>query len=131
MPDNEQYWDGDVFREHKQQIQINNYINGHYLQIRHYINHISSYEPYLPEMKKYVFRFKSSFLSAAKEKLSEFGYNNNHSKFVSIHVRLTDYTKKVLGGSPIISKNYLSRSMKYFSKKYEVSFFMLFCKESL
>ena len=120
MPLNELYWDGDVFPSHEQKIQINNYTTGQYLQIKPYINHISSYEPYLPELKKHIFRFKTSFLSAAKEKLSKYGYKNKNSIFVSIHVRLTDY-HTVLGDLPGISKEYFSRAMGYFSQKYEVS----------
>ena len=46
--------------------------------------------------------------------------------FVSIHVRLTDY-HTVLDDLPGISKNYFTRSMTYFSEKYEVYWYSNIC----
>ena len=123
MPNNETKWDGDLFSLRNPTNNITNYIKGHYLQFKDYINHISSYVPYVPELKQHMFRLKSSYLTAAKDKLSQYGYNNNHSTFVSIHVRLTDY-HNALGDLSTISKNYFTRSMGYFHDKYSVSLYL-------
>ena len=129
MPLKETNWDDDLFGPYISKIyskttfipkmNITRYTKGHYLRMKKYINHITSYEPYLPELKKYVFNFKSSLLLAAKERLDTYGFKKNDTTFVSIHVRLTDY-HTVLDDLPGISKNYFTRSMTYFSEKYEV-----------
>ena len=104
-------------------IDITKRTNGHYLRFKDYINHITSYEPYVPELKRYIFKFKTFYVSKARNKLSAYGYRPNETTFVSIHVRLTDY-HTVLKGLSIISKQYFSRAMEYFATKYTVSRYM-------
>ena len=122
LPLKETNWDDDIFTRHyidkiypdgnftpKMNI-TKGFTQGHHLRTKDYINHISSYEPYLPELKKYIFTFKRSLLMAAKERLIKHKYSeeNGHSPFVSIHVRLTDYyTVLNEQNLPIISDKYI------------------------
>ena len=114
-------WKRWVSFKRKSKIDIKKYSTGHYLRFKAHINHITSYEPYVPELKRYILTFKSFYVSKAITKLSEYRYGQNQTTFVSIHVRLTDY-HTVLQGLPIISEQYLSRAMEYFNKKYTVSY---------
>ena len=136
MPLKETNWDDAIFtRQYIDKIYpdgkfipkmniTNGFTKGHHIRIKDYINHISSYEPYLLELKTYIFTFKRSLLVAAKERLFKHKYSeeNGHLPFVSIHVRLTDYyTVLKEQDLPIISDKYFSRSMKYFAQKYKVN----------
>ena len=135
MPLKETNWDDDIFTRHyldkiyttKRFIPKMNitegFTRGHHLKMKKYINHISSYEPYLSELKRYIFTFKSSLLVAAKQKLSKHHYSEHNGEitFVSIHVRLTDYhTVLEEQNLPTISKKYFRRAMKHFTQKYKV-----------
>ena len=132
MPLEETNWDNEIFTQQCideiypykfiPEMEITKgFTKGHHLRTKRYINHISSYAPYLSELKKYVFTFKRDLLMAAKEKMAKYMHSeeNSHSTFVSIHVRGSDY-KKALGGLPAISDKYFSSAMKYFAKKYKV-----------
>ena len=136
MPLKETNWDNDLFGPYidtiykkmeipfKPKMNVTVLTKGYHLRMKTYINHISSYTPYIPELKEYLFKFKHPIMAAAKEKLSRYGYdqmNGSSNVFISIHVRLTDY-KTVLKDLQTISKSYFSRAMQYFNAKYRVSF---------
>ena len=140
MPLKETNWDNELFGPYidtiykkmeipfKPKMNVTVLTKGYHLRMKTYINHISSYTPYIPELKEYLFKFKHPIMAAAKEKLSRYGYdqmNGSSAVFISIHVRLTDY-KTVLKDLQTISKNYFSRAMQYFNAKYKVSFTFLF-----
>ena len=131
VPLNELKWDETLKEQAKKhtwnkkwtadKINITKLTHGHYLRFKDYINHITSYAPYVPELKRYIFKFKRFYVSEARKNLSVYGYGRNDgTAFVSIHVRLTDY-HTALKGLSIISKQYFSRAMEYFATKYTVS----------
>ena len=136
MPLKETNWDNELFGPYidtiykkmeipfKPKMNVTVLTKGYHLRMKTYINHISSYAPYIPELKEYLFKFKHPTMSAAKEKLSRYGYdqmNSNSTVFISIHVRLTDY-KTVLKDLQTIPKSYFTRAMNYFYAKYKVCF---------
>ena len=137
MPLKETNWDDDIFTKHNidkiyrnttfiPKMKITELTKGHHLQFKKYINHITSYMPYLSELKRYLFKIKPSLMEAAKDRLNQHGYKDHKqpdttSTFVSIHVRLTDYhTVLEEDNLPGISKMYFTRAMKYFSQRYKV-----------
>ena len=99
---------------------IGTYITGHYLKFKEWENNMVSYVTYIHELKKYIFNFKDVYLSKAIDILSNYGYKENQTTFISIHARLTDY-RSVLDGLQPINGKYFSRAMDYFHKKYNVS----------
>ena len=101
-------------------VNIQEHSTGHYLRFKDYINDITSFEPYLSELKTYIFRFKDLYASKARTRLSQYGYRKNQTTFVSVHVRLTDYHTVLDGLSPI-SEEYFTRSMEHLASKYHVS----------
>ena len=132
MPLKETNWDDAIFTKYYigkiyknttfiPKMKITELTKGHHLQFKKYINHITSYIPYLSELKRYLFKIKPSLMEGAKDRLNKHGYNKKISTFVSIHVRLTDYhTVLEEDNLPGISKMYFTRAMKYFSQKYRV-----------
>ena len=132
MPLKETNWDDAIFTKYYiekiyknttfiPKMKITELTKGHHLQFKKYINHITSYIPYLSELKRYLFKIKPSLMEGAKDRLNKHGYNKKISTFVSIHVRLTDYhTVLEEENLPGISKMYFTRAMKYFSQKYRV-----------
>mgnify|MGYP003308773215 CR=1 FL=1 len=99
---------------------IGMYTTGRYLKFKEWENNMVSYVPYINELKKYIFKFKDVYLSKAIDILSNYGYKENQTTFISIHARLTDY-RSVLDGLQPINGKYFSRAMDYFHKKYSVS----------
>ena len=135
MPLKETNWDDAIFTKYYidkiyknetfiPKMKITELTKGHHLQFKKYINHISSYVPYLSELKRYLFKIKPSLIEGAKDRLNKYGYESKASTFVSIHVRLTDYFKGALkqDNLPPISKMYFTKTMQYFSQKYKVSY---------
>ena len=132
MPLKETNWDDAIFTKYYidkiytnetfiPRMKVTEVTKGYHLQFKKYINHISSFYPYLSELKRYLFKIKPSLLEGAKARLDKYGYDSKSSTFVSIHVRLTDYyTVLKETNSPGVSKMYFTKAMKYFSQKYKV-----------
>ena len=81
MPLKETNWDNELFGPYidtiykkmeipfKPKMNVTVLTKGYHLRMKTYINHISSYAPYIPELKEYLFKFKHPTMAAAKEKL--------------------------------------------------------------
>ena len=104
---------------------------GTYIKLDPYVNDVQGFFPYIKELKS-IFKFKEKELEMANKIVQtiENTYKDlkrNESMgdvtIVSIHVRLTDYTrhlKKLFDLEPIAAK-WFTTAMKYFKNKHQVN----------
>ena len=103
---------------------------GKRLKLYTYLNDVKGFSPYIDELKKYVFQFKSHHISHAKKRLDKFSpkmlttihnstQNHNKTKMVSIHIRLGDYEAhlKRLFDLPPVLDDYFSRAMELIAQQ--------------
>ena len=103
---------------------MNQFVHGHYLHMLGYVNHIQTFLPYLSELKRQIFKFKSVYISDVKQKLETYGYKTKFLTLISIHIRMGDYENLLHGMPEAATEDYFTRAMQYFVSKYPVRFFL-------
>jgi hypothetical protein len=83
---------------------------------------VKGFYPYIDELVRDVFIFKTDHMEKAKIIINRMRIPNQHNTMVSIHVRLTDMDKhlKKLWNLENAQEEYYSRAMHYFRERYKV-----------
>ena len=102
-----------------------------YVKLAPYTIDFQGFFPYVRDLNKYIFNFKEDDIKTAKTILQSVKNTYRATQkiklvenitMISIHIRLTDYENhlKVLYDMELITNEFLTQAMSYFTNKYQV-----------